>query len=145
MKHVYKPITDVNPCDVYLQGYERIDGGTPRPVRCSRAINHDGLHADQFNGNPIEWPQNKSERPHGVIDVQYGNDPKPFRKIIKSDPKTDGSTLRRAAPELLKSAKNLLGWLREFYPNEPLLSTETAQQNGAVRALEAAIAKAEGR
>ena len=105
----FEPV--VKCCPAKLKGYERIDGGTATPVSCTRPIGHDGLHADQFNGNPIEWPQNASERPHGVIDIQYGNDPKPFRKVVENDLKSD------VMNDLLGAAKMLDQALSRLHPS----------------------------
>lgn len=49
-----------------------------------------------------------------------------------------------AAPELLEAAQNLLDYVREFFPDEPLFSTDPHEQSVNVRDLEAAIRKAKG-
>lgn len=48
------------------------------------------------------------------------------------------------APELLDAAENLLKWLREFHPDEPLFSTDRDKQNVTISWMEAAIRKTKG-
>lgn len=48
-----KKFPPVKPCAELLYGYVRtIDGA---PIRCTRPAGHEKLHADQSNGNPVEW------------------------------------------------------------------------------------------
>jgi hypothetical protein len=56
------------------------------------------------------------------------------------------AALIAAAPELLDAAESLLSWLRAFYPDEPLFSTEldSDRTNLAVIWLDKAIRKAKG-
>lgn len=42
-------------CNSRLHGYERIGGGIPVPIVCTRLFGHEDKHSDQKDGNPIEW------------------------------------------------------------------------------------------
>ena len=47
------------PCNARLEGHERTScGGVPVSIYCTRPLGHDGLHADQRDGQPIEWHPN---------------------------------------------------------------------------------------
>jgi hypothetical protein len=73
-------------CGAILEGYERVTGGVPTRVRCTRPTGHGSLHADQRDGSPIEWPQGPNDELYDVIDIVYAHSPKPFRRIAKPAP-----------------------------------------------------------
>lgn len=81
----------------------------------------------------------------GDVAIVHRSSPTQNWSGIETDEAKANATLIAAAPELFKAANDLLAWLREFYADEPLFSSEPNHANVTVTALEAAIAKAEGR
>ena len=50
----------------------------------------------------------------------------------------------KPSADLLKAGRELLAWLRGFYPDEPLFSGDPAKENVHVTALRVAIERLEG-
>lgn len=63
---------------------------------------------------------------------------------ISPDEDEANAKLIAAAPELLASLESLLAYLREFWPDEPLFSTDANKQSHSIYNAEAAIRKAKG-